>query len=168
MSKRTFSVELRDDGSFELPIDVRAVYGEARPVVKMTILGETFRTRVMVYGGKSMLALWKAVREQHHLRGGERLEVTIDRDTTSRVVAPPRELAAALKKDARARAGWTAASFTQQREWAEGIASAKKPETRARRVKQALAGMLAKALPASRPKRAKSAKKRQRKRKRLG
>jgi hypothetical protein len=140
--KQTFSVTLREDGSFELPIDVRALYGEARPAVKMTVCGQTFRTRVMVYGGKSYLGLWKALREQQQLRGGETLEVTIEPDRAPRAVTPPKELAAALKKSATARAGWAAMSFTHKREWAEAIREAKKPETRERRVAKAVAALV--------------------------
>jgi hypothetical protein len=143
--KQTFSVTLRDDGAFELPIDVRAIYGEARPAVKLTVFGETFRTRVMVYGGKSYLGLWKAVLERQKLRGGETLEVTLEPDGRPRTVTPPKELAAALKKNAAARAGWDAMSFTHKREWAEAIADAKKPETRERRLAQAIEALVAKA-----------------------
>ena|SRR5438874_1605589 len=142
--KQTFSVTLGKDGSFELPIDVKAIYGEARPAVKMTVLGRDFRTRVMVYGGKSYLGLWKALREAEKLRGGERIEVTLQPDKTPRTVAAPKELAAALKKNAKARAGWAAMSFSHKREWAEAIRDAKKPDTRERRVAQAIAALTAK------------------------
>jgi hypothetical protein len=142
---QTFSVTLRKDGSFELPIDVKAVYGEARPAVKMTIFGRTYRTRVMVYGGKPYLALWKAVREEEKLAGGEKVKVTLEADTKKRTVTPPKELLAALKKNAQARAGWTAMSFTHKREWAEAIRDAKKAETRDKRVAQAIAALVKKA-----------------------
>jgi hypothetical protein len=143
--KQTFSVTLRADGGFELPIDVRAIYGEARPAVKMRVCGETFRTRVMVYGGKYYLGLWKALRERQKLRTGDTLEVSLEPDDTPRTVTPPKELAAALKKNAAARAGWEAMSFTHKREWAEAIADAKKPETRERRLAQAIEALVAKA-----------------------
>src|SRR5262249_53907051 len=138
--KQSFSVKLRDDGVFELPLDVRAIYGEARPAVKMTVCGQTFRTRVCVYGGKYYLGLWKAVLEEQKLRGGEALEVTLEPDTALRTVRPPKELAAAMKKNAAARAGWEALSFTHKREWAEAIRDAKKPETRERRGGRGRAG----------------------------
>ena len=141
--KRTFRVTLSGDGSFEVPFDVRAAYGEARPAVKMTLLGETFRTRVAVYGGKYLLALWKAVREEHGLREGQELDVAIEPDRKPRTIAPPKELAAALKKNAAARAGWEALSFTHKREWARSIADAKKAETRERRVAQAVDALVA-------------------------
>src|SRR5579859_4117464 len=143
--KQTFSVTLKEDGSFELPVDVKALYGEARPAVKMTILGETYRTRVMVYGKKSYLGLWKAVRDQHGVRGGETVKVTLEPDTKKRTVTPPKELSAALKKNAAARAGWAKMSFTHKREWAESVRDAKKAETRERRVAQAIAALEKKA-----------------------
>lgn len=142
--KQTFSAALGRNGAFELPIDVRAIYGEARPAVKMTLLGRTFRTRVAVYGGKYYLGVWKAVREEHGLREGQQVEVSIEPDRTPRTVQPPAELAAALKKNAAARAGWQAMSYTHQREWAAAIRDAKKPETRERRVAQAIAALVEK------------------------
>jgi Domain of unknown function (DUF1905) len=39
----------------EVPLDVREVFGEARPSVRGTVNGAPFRTRVAVYGGKSHL-----------------------------------------------------------------------------------------------------------------
>jgi hypothetical protein len=111
----------------------------------MTVCGQTFRTRVCVYGGKYYLGLWKAVLEEQKLRGGETLEVTLEPDTAPRTVRPPKELAAAMKKNAAARAGWEALSFTHKREWAEAIRDAKKPETRERRVAQAVAALVARA-----------------------
>jgi uncharacterized protein YdeI (YjbR/CyaY-like superfamily) len=50
-----------------------------------------------------------------------------------------------MKKNAAARAGWEAMGFTHKREWAAAISEAKKPETRERRVAQALEALVAKA-----------------------
>jgi hypothetical protein len=156
MKKHTFTVSLREDASFEVPFDVRAAYGEARPPVKMTVFGRTFRTRVMVYGGKSFLGLWKAVREEHGLRAGQTIDVSIEPDRDPRTIDPPKELAAALKRSAVARAGWGALSFTHQREWASAISDAKKPETRERRLAQAIAALEARARkPSKKPPRTK-------------
>jgi hypothetical protein len=145
MKKHSFSAMLGDDGTFEVPLDVRALFGEARPAVQLTLLGKTYPTRIMVYGGKYILGIWKAVLASENLSAGDRLKITIEADTTPRVVKPPAELAAALKKNATARAGWQRLSFTHQREWAEAISAAKKPETRERRVAQAIAAAAKKA-----------------------
>jgi hypothetical protein len=143
--QQKFTATLRDDGAFELPFDVRAIYGSARPAVKMTLCGETYSTRVMVYGGKYMLGIWKAVLAKHELRGGQKLDVALELDASQRTIEPPKELAAKLKKNAAARTGWAAMSFTHQREWAEAIRDAKKPETRERRVAQAIEASVARA-----------------------
>jgi uncharacterized protein YdeI (YjbR/CyaY-like superfamily) len=111
--------------------------------VKLTLLGETFQTRVAVYGGKYVLGVWKAVREQHGLREGQAIEATVEPDVAARSVEPPKELATALKKNAAARAGWKAISFTRKREWAKSIADAKKPDARARRLVQAVEALVA-------------------------
>jgi hypothetical protein len=143
--KQTFSTKLRPDGGLEIPLDIKAIYGVARPAVRMTVLGETHRTRVAVYGGQYVLGLWKAVLQKHGLRGGESLEVTLEPDTAPRTVTPPKDLAAVLKKNAAARAGWEAMSFTHKREWSQAIRDAKKPETREKRLAQAEAALVEKA-----------------------
>jgi hypothetical protein len=142
--KHTFTVTLKD-GAFEVPLDIRALYGEARPAVKMTFCGESYRTRVAVYGGKYICGIWKAELAKHGLRDGQKLEVTLEPDTAPRTVTLPTELAAVLKKNATARAGWEAMSFTHQREWAAAIADAKKPETREKRIAQAIEALTARA-----------------------
>jgi len=150
--KHTFTATLAN-GAIEVPLDVKAIFGEARPPVKMTFLGETHRNRIAVYSGKYILGIWKAVLEQHDLTDGKAIEVVIERDDKPRTVEPPAELATALNKNANAKAGWDAMSFTHQREWAEAIADAKQPDTRARRVTKAVEAMVAKgAAKAAKPK----------------
>ncbi len=141
--KHTFTAVIRE-GAVEVPLDVKAVFGEARPAVRMTFCGETHANRIAVYGGKYLLGIWKAALTKHGLTDGTKLEVTIERETAPRKIDPPPELAAALKKHAKARAGWAASSYTHQREWAQAIADAKRPETRAKRVAEAIASLAAK------------------------
>jgi hypothetical protein len=142
--KHTFTATLRE-GGIEVPLDVKAVFGQARPPVKMTFCGETYQNRVAVYGGKYILGIWKKVLEQHALTDGKQIEVTIEPDDAPRTVTPPKQLAAALAKNAKARAGWDAMSFTHQREWAESIDDAKGADTKQRRVAKAIEAMVAKA-----------------------
>ena len=62
--KHTFSAIVRE-GAIEVPLDVKAVFGEARPPVRMTFCGETHQNRIAVYGGKYILGIWKAVLAKH-------------------------------------------------------------------------------------------------------
>ncbi len=142
MAFRTTLAKDPKDGEIALivvPGDVRAVFGKARPAVVATLGKYAFRTTIMVYGGKSYVGVRKSHREAGKLAPGQSLAVVIELDDTPRTVTTPKELAAAMKKDAKARAAWEALSFTHKREHAEAIEDAKKPETRARRVEKALA-----------------------------
>ncbi|HEX4517368.1 MAG TPA: YdeI/OmpD-associated family protein [Polyangiaceae bacterium] len=123
----------------EVPEDVRAVFGKARPPVVVAIDSYEFRTTIMVYGGKSYVGVRRSHREAAKLAPGQRVRVVIELDEAPRTVPPPKELAAVLAKDKNARAAWEALSFTHQREHAEAIEDAKKPETRARRVEKTIA-----------------------------
>ena len=123
----------------EVPGDVRAVFGKARPAVVAKLGRYAFRTTIAVYGGTSYVGVRRSHREAAKLEAGQTIGVVIELDDAPRTVTPPKELAAALAKDAKARAAWEALSFTHKREHAEAIDGAKKPETRARRVEKALA-----------------------------
>ena len=123
---------------FEVPFDVRATFGKARPPIKVTINGYTFRSTPAVYGGKTYVGVRSSNREAAGVKVGETVTVILELDTEPRVVKPPPLLAAALKKDARARAGWEALSYSHKKEHAEAIAGAKKPETREARLKRTL------------------------------
>ena len=142
--KHTFTAVIKK-GAVEVPFDVKATFGEARAPVQMTFCGETHKNRIAVYGGKYYLGIWKAVLEKHKLRDGSSIEVTVVHDTAPRTIKPPKELAAAFAKNAKAKAGWQAMSYTHQREWANAIAEAKKPETKQKRVEQAIEALVEKA-----------------------
>ena len=145
MAKAVFTAKLEQTektGSASLirvPVDVRAIFGKARPPVRITVKKHTFRSTVMVYGGKSYIGINTANCAAAKVRGGDTVRIRIESDDAPRVVRPPADLAKALAKSPRAKAKWDALSFTHKREHAEAIASAKKPETRARRLAATLA-----------------------------
>lgn len=70
--------------------------------------------------------------------GNETLSVTIALDNTARTVKIRRELARVLRANRTAAKAWKGWSYTRQREHAEANGKAKKPETRARRLANAL------------------------------
>jgi hypothetical protein len=133
-----------DIALIEVPGDVRAVFGMARPPVVAKLGTYAFRTTIAVYGGKSYVGVRKSHREAGKLEPGQTLRVVLELDDAPRTVTPPKELAAVLAKDKTARAAWDALSFTHQKEHAEAIEDAKKPETRAKRVEKAVAMLRAK------------------------
>lgn len=108
------------------------------PPVTLTISGITVRVRVARMGGKNMIGLSKANKTALGVEEGDEVDAVIALDAAERAVEAPSELARALAADPVAKAAWDRLSFTHQREHAESIAGAKKPETRARRVEKTL------------------------------
>jgi hypothetical protein len=121
-----------------VPFDVRALWGEARPPVKGTVNGVPFRSRLMVYGGETMLGLTNALRAQAQIAPGDEVEVVIERDEAPREVEVPPALQQRLDGDATAKAAFEKLSFTHRREYANWIAAAKKEDTRERRAGKAI------------------------------
>ena len=113
-----------------VPFDVRAQWGEARPPVAGTINGVPFRTRIAVYGGQYVLGLTNAIRKQAGVVQGDEVEIELERDDAPREVELPPELEAVLTATCARRS--TRSRFTHRREYAEWVAEAKRPETRAR------------------------------------
>jgi hypothetical protein len=142
MAVHRFETVLGAEGSgvfIEVPLDVPAVFGRAKPPVRGTINGHPFRSTVAVYGGRSYLPVNRKLREAAGVAAGDAVVVELEPDDQPRTVEPPADLAAALAADPRARAAFDGLSFTHQREYAERVAQAKRAETRRRRVEQAVA-----------------------------
>jgi hypothetical protein len=130
-------------GFVELPFDPKTVFGKVRAPVKVTLNGYTFRSTIAAMGGPPCIGLRQSNREAAGVEGGETVEVRLDLDSEPRVVTPPADLVKALKAAPPAWDRWCELSFTHQREHAEAVADAKKPETRSRRVAAAVAMMKA-------------------------
>ena len=84
------------------------------------------------------MAVNRTLREGARIKAGEVIEVFMETDDEPRVVEPPEDLKKALAADAAARAVWDKLSYTHRKEFVLAIEDAKKPETRARRVKKTL------------------------------
>ena len=93
-----------------------------------------FRTTIEL--GVSMLLLSAANRTAAGVAAGDEVEVGIELDTAERTVEVPADLGAALDAATGARAAFDALSFSRQRERVQSVESAKKPETRQRRVEK--------------------------------
>ena len=142
MTSKTVTVELHRDGAMSfipVPFDPREVFGKARAPVKVTLKGYTYRSTIFSMRGLVGIPLRKSHREAAGVEGVKKVTVKIALDTAARVVTVPPDLKKALAGSAALRKAWDALSYTHRREHAEALLSAKKPETRARR----LAGTLA-------------------------
>lgn len=147
MPAKKFRAKLGAEGHalfFEVPFDVKQEFGKARPPVKVSVNGYTYRSTVSVYGGRYYLPVRRERREEAGLKAGDLIGVTVALDTEERTVMPPPELFAAFKKNAAAKERWNELGYTHKKEHADAILQAKRPETRARRVKKTLATLASK------------------------
>ena len=139
--KRFRAVLDTDDGStafVKIPFDVKAAFGGARPPVWATLNGYAFQTTLTPYGGVHYLGVNQKVRTAAGVKIGDRVEVTLTPDEAPRIIKPPADLALALEANSAAKARWDQLSYTHRKEYVAAIEDARKPETRARRIAQAI------------------------------
>jgi len=141
MTAKPVRVQIVRDGSMcfiRVPFDPRPLFGKVRAPVRVTLNGYTYRSTIAAMGGTVCIPLRRSNREAAGLKGGEILDVQIALDKKERTVTPPSDLVTALKAAPPAWDHWRELSFTHQREYAEAITEARKPETRARRIAEAV------------------------------
>lgn len=139
------------DGRFKggawvtIPFDVEEVYGTRGQVkVRATFDGVAYRGSLanMGTGGADapchMLGVTKAIRGRIGKEPGDTVHVTLERDTAPRQVTVPADLKAALAAAPAAAKHFAGLAFTYRKEYVEWIESAKRAETRERRLAQAV------------------------------
>lgn len=126
--------------SINIPFDVEKTYGaRGRVPVRGTINGYPFRSSIFRMGGDChFMVVNKGMREGAKVKAGDTVSVVMERDEEERVILPPKDLARALRTNKDAQAAWKKLSYTHQKEYAQAIEEAKKPETRARRIEKAI------------------------------
>jgi len=124
-----------------IPREVATELGlKGMPKIQAVIAGAPYRGSLMPMGdGTYCLGVLKSIQEVAGVGVGDTIEVMIELDTAPRTVEPPDDLARLLARDKKAAAAWAKLSFTSQKEMARSLEEAKKPETRERRLKAAIA-----------------------------
>ncbi|GAA5210776.1 YdeI/OmpD-associated family protein [Microbacterium kyungheense] len=120
---------------------VEALGGGARPAVTIRINDHSWRSRVAIMRGRHLIGLSNANRRAVGVAIGDQVEVELTLDTEPRIVVEPDDLAAALDVDQDARAAYDALTSSRRREVVRSVESAKRPETRRRRIEHAIAAL---------------------------
>ncbi len=135
---KRFTVELqrveKTATMFRVPFDLKEAFGRARPPVKVTIRGHTWRTTPGVYDGVGYVVVNRSVKAATGVDAPDRVRVEMDVDTEPRTVRLPADLRDALRADGEAWNAFQKLSFSHRREYVEWVEEAKRPETRARRI----------------------------------
>ncbi len=144
----TFETEVQLRGKtatfLVVPVDaLAAISDRTRVPVRVTVNDRyAYRSTVAPMGGELLLPLNRRNRAAAGVAAGDTVTITLELDDEPRVVTPPPELAEALASDPEAAAAFDALSYTHQREYAEWVDEAKKPETRTRRAAKSLEMLL--------------------------
>ena len=123
-----------------IPNEVAAKLGlRGMPKIQALIAGTPYRGSLMPMGdGSYCLGVLKSIQEAAGVGQGDTISIELALDTAPRTVEPPADLAIALARDRNATAAWEALSYTNKKEIARSLEEAKRPETRERRLVQAL------------------------------
>jgi hypothetical protein len=112
-----------------------------RPPVRVTINGFTYRSTIASMDGRFMVGISAGNRAGAKVAGGDMVDVDIELDSAPREVAVPKDFAAALKKDAKARKTFEALSNSNKGWHVTSIEGAKTDETRQRRIAKSIAAL---------------------------
>ncbi|NUR87810.1 MAG: DUF1905 domain-containing protein [Nonomuraea sp.] len=128
----------------EVPAEVVEGLGAGkRPAVTVTVNGFAYRSTVAPMGGRFMLPLSAENRAGAGVAAGDEVEVTVELDTAPREVTVPADLAEALDRVPEARTFFDGLSYSRKLRYVLLVEGAKKPETRRRRIDDAVAKLAA-------------------------
>jgi bifunctional DNA-binding transcriptional regulator/antitoxin component of YhaV-PrlF toxin-antitoxin module len=137
--------QLSIDAAFiTFPYSVKELFGTHGQVkVKVTFDGYPYRGILSTMGsGAHAILVRKDVRAAIGKKIGDRVAVVVEQDIEERVVDMPTALTDLLKRNKKALAFFESLSFTNRKEYALWISSAKRPETKTNRLEQILTKLL--------------------------
>ena len=132
-------VEDKNASYIEIPFDVEKEFGAKRVKVKAKFDDVDYRGSIVKMGLPCyMIGMTKEIRNKLGKTYGDIVSVIIEKDEEERVVDIPDDLKEALLKDSEANEFYQSLSFSQKKKYVTWITSAKKEETRMKRVKEAV------------------------------
>lgn len=150
-TKKVFHAILENDSKgmdtafVTIPFSVEEEYG-TRGQVKVKVLFDKHPYRGVLANmgtGCHILGVRKDIRQAIGKQVGDTVLVELERDSEERIVAVPDDLKKALAKEKAALKFFDSLSFTNRKEYVLWICSAKKEETRKKRLEQTIEKLLA-------------------------
>ncbi len=131
--------QIGNNTGIDVPTSVRdALGGGKNPLVRVTLAGHTWRSKVATMGDKLLIGVSAEIRAITGVKGGETHEVELLLDDQPRLIEAPGDLQAALDADPIAKAAWDKLAPSHKKAHVTAIEAAKAPETRLRRVQKAI------------------------------
>ena len=122
-----------------MPFDPEKEFGQKRIKIIATFDGEPYRGSLVRYGSPNyFLIVLKDIRKKIGKEAGDEIEVTVKKDNAPRVIKVPNDFAAILKTHPEQEIFFNQLSYTHKKEYVNKIISAKREETRIRRINKAI------------------------------
>jgi hypothetical protein len=123
-----------------VPQEVAAKLGlKGMPKINAVIAGTPYRGSLMPMGdGTYCIGVLRSIQDAAGVGAGDSITIDLELDTAPRTVELRPDLAIQIARDEKATAAWEAMSYTNKKEMARSLEEAKRPETRERRLAQAL------------------------------
>jgi hypothetical protein len=135
----TISQNGKNATGIRVPDEVMAALGPSRrPAIRVTLNGFTYLTTVGSVNGEAMISVSADVRKNAGVAGGDPVDVDVELDTQPREVSVPTDFQAALSRDPEAQRFFEGLSYSHKSAYLLWIESAKKAETRERRIPEAI------------------------------
>lgn len=133
-----------DGGFVSIPFDVEKVYGTKGQVkVKAWFDGYPYRGVLANMGtGCHLIIIRKDIRQAIGKNPGDKITVELERDTEERLVEIPDDLKKGFSRSPKAETFFNSLSYTNRKEYVVWITSAKKTETREKRLSDTIQKLL--------------------------
>ncbi|HTE23181.1 YdeI/OmpD-associated family protein [Flavitalea sp.] len=112
-----------------------------RPAVNVSLNGFNYRSTIAVMGGKFLIPLSAERRNLANVKGGDKMDISLELDTEPREVDLPEDFTKALNKDKKALKFFEGLSYSAKQRYVLPIGQAKTEETRQRRIEKALSDL---------------------------
>ena len=132
-------VEGKNASYIEIPFDVEKIYNKRRVKVKAKFDGVAYRGSIVKMGMPCfMIGITKEIREKLNKTFGDIINVEIEEDLEERVIEIPKEFEDELDKNNKAKEFFYSLSFSMKKKYINLITSAKKEETKLKRIKDSI------------------------------
>lgn len=144
MKKYKFEAELKkhegkDATYIEIPLDVEKEFGTKRVKVKAKFDNIEYRGSIVKMGLPCyMIGITKEIRNKIGKTYGDVISVEIEKDEDERVIELPIEFEEKLKLNENAYKFYESLSYSHKRKYFQWITSAKKEETKIKRIEEAI------------------------------
>ncbi|WP_411170116.1 DUF1905 domain-containing protein [Clostridium sp. MB05] len=144
MKKYKFEAELKkhegkDATYIEIPLDVEQEFGAKRVKIKAKFDSIEYRGSIVKMGLPCyMIGITKEIRNKIGKTYGDVISVEIEKDEEERVIELPIEFEERLKLNKEAYKFYESLSYSNKRKYFQWITSAKKEETKIKRIEEAI------------------------------